>query len=71
MRIAEGSKVAKMTFTAREDDEAEGGATDVNGENATEGAVNAEAVADVSAEAQAPDTAEGAQVSEKPDGENE
>ena len=71
MRIAEGSKVAKMTFTAREDDEAEGEATDVNGENATEGAVNAEAVADVSAEAQAPDTAEGAQVSEKPDGENE
>ena len=71
MRIAEGSKVAKMTFAAREDDEAEGEATDVNGENATEGAVNAEAVADVSAEAQAPDTAEGAQVSEKPDGENE
>ncbi len=62
MRIAEGSKVAKMTFVSREDDEEE------NVEGAPEGA-NENATDTVVTEAQNIDTAPAE--NEKPDGDNE
>jgi DNA gyrase subunit A len=62
MRIAEGSKVAKMTFVSREDDEEE------NVEGAPEGA-NENATDTVVTEAQNIDTAP--VENEKPDGDNE
>ncbi len=71
MRIAEGSKVAKMTVTAREDDEDTAEGAEVLAEGASD-AQNADAVvADVITEAQNTDAVEGAQTGEKPDGENE
>jgi DNA gyrase subunit A len=62
MRIAEGSKVAKMTFVSREDDEEE------NVEGAPEGA-NENVTDTVVTEAQNIDTAPAE--NEKPDGDNE